>query len=61
MPQPARNTPVCRNCDGFATAAITTGARHTDGSRVTLRVACPTCKGSGRTRPATASTVPAGR
>ncbi|MET7653400.1 hypothetical protein [Streptomyces sp. NPDC005486] len=61
MPQHARNTPVCRSCEGFATAAITTGTRHTDGTRVTLRVTCPTCKGTGTARPATASTVPAGR
>lgn len=49
MPQHAQNTPVCRACDGFATAAITTGARHRDGTRATLTVACPACKGTGRT------------
>ncbi|MGA4970915.1 hypothetical protein ACPCC5_19385 [Streptomyces pseudogriseolus] len=52
MPQHAQNTRVCRDCDGFATAAITTGTRHRDGTRVTLRVACPACKGTGRTAPA---------
>ncbi|OIK23834.1 hypothetical protein [Streptomyces malaysiense] len=52
MPQRARNTPVCRDCDGFATAAITTGTRHTDGTRATLTVTCPTCKGTGHTLPA---------
>ncbi|MEU6774112.1 hypothetical protein [Streptomyces sp. NPDC046759] len=52
MPQPARNKPVCRDCDGFATAAITTGIRHRDGSRVTLRVDCRACKGTGYTLPA---------
>ncbi|MFI0088648.1 hypothetical protein [Streptomyces bobili] len=52
MPQHTRNTPVCRDCDGFAAAAITTGSRHSDGSRATLRVTCPTCKGTGITRPA---------
>ncbi|WP_395758644.1 hypothetical protein OIE82_10960 [Streptomyces althioticus] len=51
MPQHAQNTRVCRDCDGFATAAITTGTRHRDGTRVTLRVACPACKGTGRTAP----------
>ncbi|MFI2377902.1 hypothetical protein ACH5AO_23005 [Streptomyces sp. NPDC018964] len=51
MPQHAQNTRVCRDCDGFATAAITTGTRHSDGSRVTLRVTCPACKGTGRTAP----------
>ncbi|MFF7530677.1 hypothetical protein ACFZB2_16495 [Streptomyces bobili] len=49
MPQHARNTPVCRDCDGFAAVAITTGARHLDGTRATLRITCPTCHGTGRT------------
>ncbi|MEV5873968.1 hypothetical protein AB0L75_06985 [Streptomyces sp. NPDC052101] len=51
MPQHALNTPVCRDCDGFATAAITTGTRNTDGTRATLRVVCPTCKGTGHRIP----------
>ncbi|MFF1438582.1 hypothetical protein [Streptomyces sp. NPDC058295] len=51
MPQHAQSAPVCRDCDGFATAAITIGTRHPDGSRATLRVACPTCKGAGHARP----------
>lgn len=54
MPQYAQITRVCRDCDGFATAAITTGARHADGSRVTLTVDCPTCQGTGTTRSAAA-------
>lgn len=53
MPQHAQNKHVCRDCDGFATAAITAGTRHTDGTRATLRVACPTCKGTGTTALAT--------
>ncbi|MGJ5827991.1 hypothetical protein [Streptomyces ossamyceticus] len=60
MPQHASNTPVCCACDGFATAAITTGARHRNGSRATLTVACPACKGTGHTARAHAS-VKAGR
>ncbi|EKX61155.1 hypothetical protein PV416_31525 [Streptomyces ipomoeae] len=52
MPQHAQNTPVCRDCDGFATAAITTGARHHDGTRATLRVVCPVCQGTGHAHPA---------
>ncbi len=60
MPQHAQNTRVCRDCDGFATAAITTGTRHTDGTRATLRVTCPTCQGTGTTAPA-ASLTRAGR
>ncbi|MFH9175396.1 hypothetical protein [Streptomyces albogriseolus] len=60
MPQHAQITRVCRDCDGFATAAITTGTRHRDGTRLTLRVvACPACKGTGRTAPA--GVVRAGR
>ncbi|MFF5024220.1 hypothetical protein ACFY2J_08210 [Streptomyces collinus] len=50
MPQHARGTRVCRACDGHATAHITTGARHRDGTRVTLRVTCPACKGTGTAR-----------
>jgi RNase P subunit RPR2 len=60
MPQRAQNTPVCRNCDGFVTVAITTGTRHRDGTRVTVRVTCPSCKGTGHTTPAV-RLVPAGR
>ncbi|WP_327718142.1 hypothetical protein OG381_24200 [Streptomyces sp. NBC_00490] len=55
MPQHAQNTPVCRYCDGFPVVAIATGDRADDGSRVTLRVACPTCKGTGHTRRAPAT------
>jgi len=60
MPQHAQNTPVCRDCDGFATAAITTGTRHTDGTRATLTVTCPACKGTGYRVP-TAGLTHAGR
>jgi DnaJ-class molecular chaperone len=51
MPENAQSPRVCRDCDGFATAAITTGARHADGTRVTLTVDCPVCQGTGTTRP----------
>ncbi|MFD4917673.1 hypothetical protein ACFWNR_31295 [Streptomyces virginiae] len=51
MPQHAPTPPVCRDCDGFATATITTGARTTDGTRTTISVNCPTCRGLGRTIP----------
>ncbi|MFR9797550.1 hypothetical protein ACL02U_16820 [Streptomyces sp. MS06] len=47
MPQHPRTTRVCRSCDGFAAVSITTGTRHHDGTRATLRVTCPACKGSG--------------
>lgn len=49
MPQHVPNTPVCRHCDGFAAAAIDTGTRDTNGNRVTLRVDCPACQGTGHT------------
>ncbi|MFF4885233.1 hypothetical protein ACFY2D_20625 [Streptomyces nigra] len=55
MPQPIQTARVCRACDGHATAHITTGARHRDGLRVTLRVTCSACKGTGHTLPATGS------
>lgn len=48
MPQHAPNTPVCRDCDGFPVVAITTGTRDRDGSRTTLRIVCPACRGTGR-------------
>ncbi|MEU5797664.1 hypothetical protein ABZ800_29690 [Streptomyces sp. NPDC047813] len=49
MPQHNSAARVCRDCDGFATAAISTGTRHTDGTRTTLTVTCPSCKGTGHT------------
>jgi DnaJ-class molecular chaperone len=54
MPQHAR---ICRDCDGFATVTITTGTRNDDGTRATLRVTCPTCKGTGHTTPATLARI----
>ncbi|MFI9603875.1 hypothetical protein ACIHCX_29185 [Streptomyces sp. NPDC052043] len=59
MPQHAPTRRICRDCDGFATVAITTGTRQTDGSRVTVHVTCPTCKGTGHALPA--ALVRAGR
>ncbi|MFF4966888.1 hypothetical protein [Streptomyces sp. 1-11] len=50
MPQHTRGMRVCRDCDGHAAAHITTGTRHRDGTRVTLRVTCPACKGTGTAR-----------
>ncbi|WP_316739996.1 hypothetical protein [Streptomyces sp. MK7] len=47
MPQHDPAARVCRDCDGFASVAITTGTRHRDGTRVTLRITCPACKGTG--------------
>jgi hypothetical protein len=59
MPQHKPTVRVCPDCDGFASVAITTGARHRDGSRTTLRVDCPACRGLGLVatrRPAPTST-----
>ncbi|MFG2299788.1 hypothetical protein [Actinacidiphila glaucinigra] len=53
MPQRHPNQrPVCRDCDGFPIVAITTGTRLPDGTRATLRIACPGCHGTGHTTPA---------
>ncbi len=51
MPQRTRTARVCRDCDGFPVVAITAGTRHTDGTRTTLRITCPTCQGTGHTTP----------
>ncbi|WP_217170067.1 hypothetical protein [Streptomyces sp. AC512_CC834] len=59
MPQHAPTARICRDCDGFPTVAITTGTRHPDGTRATLRITCPTCKGTGHAVPA--AVVRAGR
>ncbi|MFH9226605.1 hypothetical protein [Streptomyces lydicus] len=47
MPENAARTRRCRDCDGFPTAAITTGRRNRDGSRHTITVTCRTCNGTG--------------
>lgn len=60
MPQHAPIARICRDCDGFPVVAITTGTRRPDGTRATLRITCPTCKGTGTTTPA-ASLIRAGR
>jgi DnaJ-class molecular chaperone len=44
---------ICPNCDGFATAAITTGSRDRHGHLRTITANCPACNGLG--------TVPARR
>ncbi|WP_405447711.1 hypothetical protein OG350_15605 [Streptomyces achromogenes] len=44
----AQDMPICGDCDGFPTVAITTG-NNADGSRATLTVTCPACKGTGHT------------
>lgn len=54
-PAPTR---LCVYCWDFPVVAITTGARHRDGSRKVLRVTCPACTGTGtRGRRAALATV----
>ncbi|WP_431678544.1 hypothetical protein [Kitasatospora sp. KL5] len=48
MPQHTHaNAPICPACDGFARAAIATGTRYLDGTRVTITADCRTCHGTG--------------
>ncbi|MFI0814074.1 hypothetical protein ACH4TX_27905 [Streptomyces sp. NPDC021098] len=51
----------CKTCDGFPTVAITTGTRNRDGSRATIHVTCPACKGTGHTPRIRAAAVASGR
>ncbi|WP_405657261.1 hypothetical protein [Streptomyces sp. RK9] len=47
MPEHTAPKPVCHHCGGFPVVVITTGTRHLDGSRRTLRVICKACQGTG--------------
>jgi hypothetical protein len=38
---------ICPNCDGFATAAITTGSRDEHGHLRIITANCPACNGQG--------------
>ncbi|MFK0171146.1 hypothetical protein ACIQU5_20320 [Streptomyces sp. NPDC090306] len=51
MPEHYPAMRVCRDCDGHASAMVTTGDRDRDGSRTVLPVVCPACKGTGTARP----------
>ncbi|WP_030597044.1 hypothetical protein [Streptomyces fulvoviolaceus] len=49
---PAPHTParICPNCDGFATAAVTSGlGRDASGHLRTITVDCTACHGHGTT------------
>ncbi|WP_327595023.1 hypothetical protein [Streptomyces chartreusis] len=48
-PTPATSTTdrICSNCDGFATAAISSGGRDARGHLHTLTVDCRVCSGTG--------------
>ncbi|WUN35921.1 hypothetical protein OG823_23260 [Kitasatospora sp. NBC_00315] len=60
MPQHTHaQTRICPDCSGFATVAIATGIRLSDGTRHTIPVVCLACHGAGVTarRLATARTA----
>lgn len=60
LPHSAAAAGLCSDCDGFATATVTTGDRR-NGTRRTFRVACRTCKGTGKaTTPSARVMVTAG-
>ncbi|WP_234538972.1 hypothetical protein [Streptomyces shenzhenensis] len=42
---------ICPNCDGFATAVVTAGARDSRGHLPTFLVDCPACHGTGAVFP----------
>ncbi|GGZ13628.1 hypothetical protein [Streptomyces poonensis] len=41
---------ICPNCDGFASAAITTGGRDAHGHLRTITADCRSCHGTGTVR-----------
>ncbi|MFI6245183.1 hypothetical protein [Streptomyces sp. NPDC051016] len=48
MPQrPGLKPRTCPNCDGFASASITTGGRNQCGHLHTTTADCPACHGTG--------------
>ncbi|MEU9439325.1 hypothetical protein AB0D42_00050 [Streptomyces sp. NPDC048304] len=51
---------ICPNCDGFATAAVSSGGRDHRGHLRTITVACPACHGTG-TLPVRAAQLVGGR
>ncbi|MEV8422848.1 hypothetical protein [Streptomyces niveus] len=55
MPQHTRPRPICPDCDGFPTVAITTGQTTANGQRQTLTVTCRACHGTGHHTPARAA------
>ncbi|CCK27592.1 hypothetical protein BN159_3213 [Streptomyces davaonensis JCM 4913] len=47
IPATTANARICPNCDGFATAAVSSGGRDHRGHLRTLTVNCPACHGHG--------------
>ncbi|MEV7340577.1 hypothetical protein [Streptomyces sp. NPDC093544] len=43
---------VCPDCDGFASAKVTSGGRDRHGHLLTITARCITCRGTGTIRPA---------
>ncbi|MBC9716854.1 hypothetical protein H9Y04_30400 [Streptomyces sp. TRM66268-LWL] len=55
---PERQIPagrICKDCDGFASVAITVGGRDRHGHLRTITAHCPACNGTGTTRKGTGS------
>ncbi|MGW1935839.1 hypothetical protein [Streptomyces sp. CB03578] len=51
MAQPNHTPPpVCPNCDGHASVAITLGGRDRTGTLRTITAHCPACHGTGTRR-----------
>ncbi|MFF4804466.1 hypothetical protein ACFY1U_39850 [Streptomyces sp. NPDC001351] len=46
-PATTTNARICPDCDGFATAAVTSGPREASGQLPTLAVNCAACHGNG--------------
>jgi hypothetical protein len=44
---PAASALICPDCDGFASAAVSSGGRDAYGHLHTLTVHCPACQGLG--------------
>ncbi|MGW0084446.1 hypothetical protein [Streptomyces sp. NPDC003393] len=59
-PVPSTTARICPNCDGFATAAVSSGGRDGRGHLHTIALDCPACHGTG-TMPARAAQLVGGR
>ncbi|MEV6735640.1 hypothetical protein AB0N14_01360 [Streptomyces sp. NPDC051104] len=47
IPAQTASPRICPNCDGFASAAVSSGARDARGHLPTITVDCPACHGTG--------------
>ncbi|RPF33610.1 hypothetical protein [Streptomyces sp. TLI_185] len=46
-PATTTNARICPDCNGFATAAVSSGPRDTSGDLPVTAVDCPACHGTG--------------